>query len=86
MLQGPGERENSTRWTDYERTFVSEQHYSKPACNDTTHLECCEHLVSVATPHGDDVANPSCCKQLTAVAEATEAALLQRELSDLLQV
>ena len=54
--------------------------------SDTTHLECCKHLVSVATPHSDDVANPSCCKQLAAIAEAAEAALLQRELGDLLQV
>ncbi len=55
-------------------------------CKDATHLECCEHLVSVAAPHSDDVANPSCCKQLPAIAEAAQAALLQRELGDLLQV
>ena len=55
-------------------------------CSDTTHFECCKHLVSVATPHSDDVANPSCCKQLAAIAEAAQAALLQRELGDLLQI
>ena len=37
MLQGPGERENSTRWTDYERTVISE-HYSKGSLRAMTQL------------------------------------------------
>ncbi len=66
--------------------FPAALQQGKAACSDATHLECCKHLVSVAAPHSDDVANPSCCKQLATIAEAAEAALLQRELGDLLQI
>ena len=37
-------------------------------------------------PHCDDVAHPSCSKELAPIAEATQRALLQWKLSNLFQV
>ena len=49
-------------------------------------LEICEDLVSDHTPECNDMAHPGRCKQLTTIAEAAKAALLQGELVDLFKI